>query len=402
MRYLDMVLAQPLPADFSLVVAEIRSFELLHQTHGPASCGELVRRVAGRLALGVDAPDVVAYLGAGRFGWLTEQGNAEDLQRRLLQCVELPVKIDEEPVYISAKIGVVHGPRAFASAEDVVRDGIIAAQQARSAEDASNVFESDMRLQPLEDLRLELSLRQAVAENAFRLEYQPIVDLGTGALVGFESLVRWTTADGPVSPARFIPVAERTGLIAPIGRWVLATAAMQAARWNVSRSRPVLVSVNVSAHQITPALVDDLRTLLAHTGLHPSLLKLEFTETAIADDPRVVGVLDECRALGVQVWIDDFGTGFSSLAYLQRFPISGLKVDKCFVDPLDGTPQSASMAKAILYIADAIGVETVAEGIETEAQRQQLRELGYRWGQGYLFSRPLRVDAAEELLSRSD
>ena len=400
LRYLDRLLKESATPQFSLLVAEIQSFGLINDTLGRASAAEVVQRFGNRLALGASAPDVVAYLGGGRFGWLTEQGDVSQIEMRLQQCAEAPIQLAGQPQYLSMRIGVVEGTRAYEVAEDVVRDGIIAARRAGDVE-ATTVFESGMRLQPIEDLRLELSLRQAVAERAFRLEYQPIVELATGTLVGFEALVRWATADGPVSPARFIPLAERTGLIAGIGRWVLDAAVRQLAEWNeeYELDGSLMVSVNVSAKQLTPSLVDELRKLFAETKLPPRMLKLEFTETAMADDPRAVSVLEACRALGVQVWIDDFGTGFSSLAYLQRFPISGLKLDKSFVDPLDGTPQGASMARAILQIAQSIGVDSVAEGIETEAQRDELQKIGFRWGQGYLFSRPLRVGDAHRLLA---
>ena len=178
---------------------------------------------------------------------------------------------------------------------------------------------------------------------------------------------------------------------------MLATATRQAARWNATSSRPVVVSVNVSARQIIPVLADDLRALLSETGLPPDRLKLEFTETAIAEDPRVVEVLQECSALGVQVWVDDFGTGFSSLAYLQKYPTQRPEARQVLRrSPRRYAPGSDSMPKAILQIADAFGLATVAEGIESEPQREQLRALGYRWGQGYLFSRPLPVAEATD------
>ncbi len=401
LKYLDRLLADPSSPQFSLLVAEIESFDLLNETLGRSAAAEVVQRVGNRLALGSHAPDVVAYLGGGRFGWLTEQGDVEQIETKLRQCAEAPIELEGRPQYLSMRIGVVvRGAHRYAVAEDVVRDGIIAARRSGQGQ-ATTVFESGMRLQPVEDLRLELALRQAVAERAFRLEYQPIVELASGSLVGFEALVRWSTADGPVSPARFIPIAERTGLVTAIGRWVLGAAVRQLAEWNdeYELDGELMVSVNVSAKQLAPLLVDDLRRLLAETRLPPRMLKLEFTETAMADDPGAVRVLEACRELGVQVWVDDFGTGFSSLAYLQRFPINGLKLDKSFVDPLDGTPQSGSMARAILQIAHTIGVDTIAEGIENEAQREQLRSIGYRWGQGFLFSRPLRVGDAHRLLA---
>jgi len=245
-------------------------------------------------------------------------------------------------------------------------------------------------------LALEGDLRAALERDALRLEYQPIFCLATERLVGVEALVRWDHPErGLVSPGTFIPIAEASGLILPLGRWVLGEACREAARWRDAGQGAPYVAVNLSGRQLQdPQLVADVARTLATTGLAPEALLLEITEGAVMHDTAAsLRRLHELKALGVRLAIDDFGTGFSSLAYLQRFPVDVLKVDRLFVDGVADGGNSAALVRAIVTLGDTLGLRTVAEGIETEAQRAALRALGCALGQGNLLARPLPAAA---------
>jgi EAL domain-containing protein (putative c-di-GMP-specific phosphodiesterase class I) len=260
--------------------------------------------------------------------------------------------------------------------------------------------------QTLERIDLESDLRAAIERAELRLHYQPIVTLDDGAIVGFEALLRWQhPRRGLVPPLSFIPMAEETGLIVPIGRWVLETACRRAARWRraaVKAGRtPPSVSVNLSARQFnSDELVDDVTRILEETGLEPTALELEITESVVMDQSEAgVRALRQLRDLGVHLVLDDFGTGYSSLSYLKHLPLDTIKVDRSFVAGLDGTADR-SIVDAVIALAHGLGIGVVAEGIETASQLERLRELGCDLGQGYLFSRPVPADRVARLLRK--
>ncbi|MCA9687450.1 MAG: EAL domain-containing protein, partial [Myxococcales bacterium] len=263
------------------------------------------------------------------------------------------------------------------------------------------IYDSSMRIEARTLLALEMSLRRAIDENQLRLHYQPIRWIDTRTILGFEALVRWQHPErGQISPAEFIPVAEDTGLIIPMGRWAIREAVRQLHGWQEEFARSDLaVSVNLSMRQIgDPLLLETIDTALAETGLEARCLKLELTESVMMDGAaEVSSVLQEIRSRGVEIWIDDFGTGFSSLAYLQRFPVDGLKIDRSFVEQLDGSERSAVMVKTILAMAQNLDLAVVAEGIEEEVQARQLQELGCMRCQGWLLGRPMNDERVREL-----
>jgi EAL domain-containing protein (putative c-di-GMP-specific phosphodiesterase class I) len=266
------------------------------------------------------------------------------------------------------------------------------------------LFEPSMSDQTIERLDLENDLRRAIAREELRLQYQPIVSLATGDIVGFEALVRWQhPTRGLVPPLAFIPMAEETGLIVPLGRWVLDAACRQAATWNATESRqgaPLLfVSVNLSARQFTQNdLVEDVGRTLARTGLEAEALELEITESVLMDQSEAgIRALGEIRNLGVRLVLDDFGTGYSSLSYLKHLPLDTIKIDRTFVAGIDDAADR-SIVEAVIALAHGLGIGVVAEGIETEGQAERLRELGCDLGQGYLFSRPVPAERTAALL----
>jgi EAL domain-containing protein (putative c-di-GMP-specific phosphodiesterase class I) len=264
------------------------------------------------------------------------------------------------------------------------------------------VFDPDMRAAALERIELERELGGALAAGQLRLTYQPVVDLQTERVVGFEALLRWQHPTlGTVGPDRFVPVAERSGEIVPIGRWVLTEATRTTARWQRAHPGwPMSIAVNVSARQLAGGtLLRHVAEALSESGLAPSSLVLEVTETALVTDPDAVAErLAELRALGVRLALDDFGTGYSSLSYLRQFDVDVLKIDRSFVSLLDGSPDDAAIVHGLVQLGRTLRLEVVAEGVETAAQRDRLRAEHCDLAQGYLFSRPLEAADAELLL----
>jgi EAL domain-containing protein (putative c-di-GMP-specific phosphodiesterase class I) len=265
------------------------------------------------------------------------------------------------------------------------------------------IFDKVMHAQAMSLLQLENDLRRAVERREFFVHYQPIVQLSTGEIAGFEALLRWLHPErGFISPAEFISIAEETHLIRPIGVWVLREACAQMRRWHdrfPTAAQP-FISVNLSARQfMQPDLVEQVKLVLQETRLEPSCLKLEITETVIMQNAEAAtGMLRQLRSLGVQLAIDDFGTGYSSLSYLHRFPVDTLKIDRSFVSRMIAGNESAAIVETTVTLASKLKMNVVAEGIETDNQRSQLTALGCGYGQGYLFSRPVDADSATALL----
>jgi EAL domain-containing protein (putative c-di-GMP-specific phosphodiesterase class I) len=265
------------------------------------------------------------------------------------------------------------------------------------------VFDHGMHARAVSRLQLESDLRQAIEQKEFCVYYQPIVSLQTGRLAGFEALVRWNhPRRGLVSPADFIPVAEETGLIVPIGEWVLNEACARVRQWQIDSPshRSLSLSVNLSARQVAqPDLLNRIKEALDHSKLNPHCLKLEITESVVMENAEAAAqMFKQLRSLGVQLSIDDFGTGYSSLSYLHRFPLNYLKIDRSFVTRL--TTDDNAIVRTISTLARNLGMEVIAEGIETEEQFQQLKMLGCEYGQGYLFSRPVANESVEHLLAQ--
>jgi EAL domain-containing protein (putative c-di-GMP-specific phosphodiesterase class I) len=309
-------------------------------------------------------------------------------------------------VFLSTSVGIAlangrTGGRAAERPDDLIRDADAAMYRAKDLGKARyELFDTAMRAQAMRRLELENALRRAVERDELRLHLQPEIAVDTGVIVGFEALVRWDHPErGLLGPAEFVPLAEETGLIGAVGAWVLRRACAIAASW---RAQPGLVmSVNVSARQLaTGDFVELVASVLDETGLAPGMLCLELTESAVIES-GAKATLEGLKRLGVQLAIDDFGTGWSSLGHLRRFPIDVVKLDRSFVSGLGREPQDASIAAAIISLAHALGLSTVAEGIETGEQLSILASLGCDLGQGYLFARPAPVEAFGDVVASS-
>src|SRR5690606_31792177 len=289
--------------------------------------------------------------------------------------------------------------------EDFLRDADSAMYRAKEAGKARyEIFDGDMHVRNLDLLRIETDLRHAVDREEFELLFQPIVDLAAGPISEFEALIRWRhPVDGLISPDNFIGDAAETGLIVPMGHWVLSEACRNIAAWQKDADRQLSVSVNLSARQLMhPSLVSRLRELLKEHNLDPRQLKLEVTESTVMEhSERSLSVLNQLAAMGISLSTDDFGTGYSSLSYLQRFPFERIKIDRSFIDKMIADDKSAAIVKTILMLGDNLGIDVVAEGIENERQLEELVTHGCRLGQGFLLSPPISAAKAGRLLKQS-
>jgi EAL domain-containing protein (putative c-di-GMP-specific phosphodiesterase class I) len=327
---------------------------------------------------------------------------------RLQQALEAPVEIDGHEIVTSVSIGIAASTAATESPDTLLRNADAAMYRAKSSGRArAEVFDADMHAQAVARLRLEAELRRALERDEFELHYQPIVCLATGRVAGFEALVRWLhPTRGLVSPGEFVPVAEDSGLILPIGAWVLAAACRQMGAWQAAfpAARDMTMSVNISARQFAqPDLLERVRGVLRETGLPATSLKLEITESAaMGNVTRTQEILEALRAIGIRFSIDDFGTGYSSLSYLRKFPLQTLKIDRSFIDGMEREQESREIVRGIIALARTLGMDVVAEGTETPGQVDHLRDLACEFGQGYFFQHPANAARITELIAGQD
>ena len=396
---------------FSVLVVEVDRFRAVAEGVGNQVADGLLAQLAQRLHGCVEEEDMVARFEGARFAillsGLEDTAEGTRVAERVHRVMERPFDAAGEPIYLTVNIGMTSSDRAYSTAEAAISDASAAAARVGTEQRPRRrpqMFATHMRIEAVEVLRLETALRQAIESQQFLLHYQPIVELSDMSLIGFEALIRWHhPARGLVSPAEFIPVAEKTGMIVEIGRWVFREAAQQLKQWNSQfPAREIGVSVNISGKQIgDPQLLPDLLGAVRHNGLPPTGLRVELTETELMQNAaEVQDLLVGLRQHGMRVYLDDFGTGYSSLSYLDRFPVDGLKIDRSFVMVLDGSPDSATMVNTIMGLAGNLGLSVVAEGIENQSQLEQLRALGCVAGQGFLLSRPVDAERATAIVSR--
>jgi diguanylate cyclase (GGDEF)-like protein/PAS domain S-box-containing protein len=395
------------PTAIAVLFVDLDDFKTVNDSMGHSEGDQLLIAVAGRLRTGLRAGDTIARMGGDEFAVLIEDPvdgeTPVDVGRRLLAQLEAPFVHGGKELFVRASIGIATTRSRDYTADEVLRNADVAMYTAKSnGKNRVEVFEPGMHAAALNRLALKGDLERALERGEFTLVYQPIVRLGGGRLSGVEALLRWQHRErGTVGPAEFIPVAEETGLILPLGRWVLEQACAQAASWNRMSAQPITMSVNVSARQLQqPAFAAEVAAVLAATGLAPGLLTLELTESVLMQDAEAAtAILVDLKRLGVRLAIDDFGTGYSSLNYLRRFPIDELKIDRSFVSSLDDGPTQSAVVLSILRLSETLNLETVAEGIEEPSQLALLRELGANLGQGYLFARPMDTDAMAALIA---
>ena len=391
----------------AVLLLDLDDFKVVNDSLGHAAGDRLLVLVAERLRSRLRASDTTARLGGDEFAVLLDDPAAADeamqVAERLIEALASPYQLDGRELFVRASIGVALAAQTGQPADELLRDADMAMYAAKAqSRGGYQIFEPALHEAAVGRLALEADLQRGIEEGQFALRYQPILELASGRLVALEALLRWRHPErGWVAPLDFIPAAEASGQIVPIGRFVLRQACRQAVAWQARfPARPLRMSVNVSARQLQePEVVDDIKRVVDECGLDPRLLVLEITESVLVRDVEAMAAkLRALTACGLRVAVDDFGTGYSSLSYLHRFPVHLLKIDKSFTERVDGNFEDAALARAIMRLGQALNLETVAEGVETASQLAALRELGCTFGQGYHFAKPLEAGDVEELL----
>ncbi len=393
---------------FSVLFLDLDRFKVVNDSLGHLVGDKLLVAMAHRLEGCVRPGDTIARLGGDEFTILLEDlkhnNEAIHVAERIQRELSKPFELDGRQISTSASIGIAPSTIGYEQPEDILRDADTAMYYAKSVGGSRHqVFDKSMHTRAVKLLQMQTDLRRAIEKEELFVEYQPIVSLDTFRVTGFEALARWNQQDqGPINPSQFIPVAEELGLIFPMGEWILRQACAQTSKWQEQypMDAPLTISVNLSGKQFTqPDLIEQIEKILAETNLSPTSLKLEITESAMVENEAAASeMLRRLRLLGVGLSIDDFGTGYSSLSSLHRFPISTLKIDASFVRRMSGQNENTEIVRTIMSLADNLGMDVTAEGVETLEQVTKLRTFGCKKGQGFFFSRPVSATNAEALL----
>jgi diguanylate cyclase (GGDEF)-like protein/PAS domain S-box-containing protein len=393
---------------FAVLFLDLDRFKVVNDSLGHGVGDDLLIAIGHRLEACLREGDSVARLGGDEFAILLDDvkdvNEATRVADRIERELTAPFFLRGHEVFTSTSIGIALSSLSYSKPGDLLRDADTAMYRAKSGgRGRYEVFDRAMHLEAVEQLKIETDLRRAAERNELLLHYQPIIALDSGKLVGFESLVRWQhPRHGLLQPADFIPLAEETGMIVPVGWWVLREACTQMTKWREAYPlhRELTVSVNLSSRQFTqPDLVEQIDLILQETGCPASALKLEITESVIMHEaPQAAAMLHALKARGIGLCIDDFGTGYSSLSYLNSFPIDTLKIDRSFVAQVDEDGSSIELIETIVALSRILGMSAVAEGVETPEQLELVRRLGSQYAQGFYFAVPLDIAAAEAML----
>ncbi len=391
----------------AVLYCDINGLKRVNDSLGYSAGDSALMITADRLRSSVRGQDTIARMGGNEFAVLLDRlsspADATMAMERIMGLLRQPIRLPGAQIELQPNIGIVVSIGGSESAEDLLRNGAVAMRQARHKEGGFALFDPEMHADAIRRIEVESQLRAALEQNQFMLYYQPTIDLRTGRLTGVEALVRWQhPRRGIVPPMEFIPLAEESGLIVPLGQWAIQEACRQVRIWQkeIPADEPIALNVNLSARQLRhPNIVRDIADALDDSGLLPSRLILEITESVLMiDTAATLNRLFQLKSLGVRLAVDDFGTGYSSFAYLRRFPVDILKIDKSFVDGVATEPTASALVDAMIRIGKTLRLETVAEGVERIEQADRLRTLECDIGQGYLFSRPLPGDAISSFL----
>jgi len=392
---------------YAVLFLDLDRFKDINDSLGHGTGDMLLIAISNALKTCVRSGDTVARFGGDEFVILLEDfrevNHATNVTTRIQQLLAKPFQVGDHQVFTSASIGIVLSALGYISPYDVLRDADIAMYQAKMMGKAKFVmFDKEMRSQVIARLKIETDMRLALERNEFEIHYQPIMSLRDNSIAGFEALLRWHhPVLGDIPPVEFIPIAEETGLILEIGRWVIEKACWQIRKWqNQTGIHELKISINISQRQFCqPEFLNQIQEVLQVTELNPFSLNLEITENVLMDNSEsMVSFLNRLRNLGIGLHIDDFGTGYSSLSYLQRFPINALKIDISFVKRLGNNGDNAEIVKTIILLARELGVDSIAEGIETKNQLDQLRALNCQFGQGFYIGKPMAADQIIRIL----
>lgn len=395
---------------FAVLFLDLDRFKNVNDSLGHSIGDQLLITMARRLESCIREVDMVARLGGDEFAILLDgipnQAEATNMARRIQEKLQSPFNLSGHEVFTTTSIGIAVSSTGYDDPENMLRDADTAMYRAKAQGKACyEVFDKGMHTHAVYVLQMENDLRRAIEREELRVYYQPIVALENGQLAGFEALIRWQHPErGFINPSDFIPLAEDTGLIVPLGLWILKRACQQLCQWQWQSpaNRSLFMSVNLSGKQVAqPDLVENIRDILDETHVDAKHLKLEITESAVMENAEMAArLLKRLKALGVQLSIDDFGTGYSSLSYLHRFPVNTLKIDRSFVGRIGEAAENIEIVRTVISLAENMGMEVVAEGIETLSQLAQLRKLKCQYGQGYLFSRPVDAQSVSAWISK--
>ncbi len=387
---------------------DLDRFKMTNDTLGHSLGDKLLQAVSNRLLIATNDFDTVARLGGDEFVILltdlTQEKQAQDLAQEILSLLEKPFQVDQHSLKITGSIGISFYPKDGLEYETLMKNADLSMYHAKdSGRNSYRSFEPEMNQRVINHMQLDYALRDALKKDEFYLVYQPLIELKTSSIVGFEALLRWNShLLGQVSPIDFISMAEENGLIIAIGKWVLEQACIQTLRWHKEGYNNLSIAVNISGRQFSQReLPEIIETVLKETGFPAKYLELELTESLLMDNiEHAVEMMYKLKDMGIRLVIDDFGTGYSSLSYLKQFPVDKLKIDRSFISELVNTDNDAAITRAIINLGHSLNLEVLAEGVETELQKDFIIQHGCDYAQGYYFQRPDKAEALKELLKK--